>query len=606
MRTIITLLVSFITLTASAQTGIQVPQLTGFDATIQKFIKKWKVTGASVAVSREGRLVYSRGFGYADVAQSTPLQPHHLMRVASVSKMVTAVAIMRLVQNGRLSLSHKVFGPGGYLQNDYYATGTTDARLRDITVQHLLEHSAGWDRTIGCDGYAGCDPIDFPVHVAKVMKARNPVADSTLIRFLLVKGLDFAPGTRSAYSNIGYLVLGKVLEAVTQQPYEQWVQENILRPSGVLEAHLGRNLLKDKLERESEYLSNFRMASCYGTKEQVPSAYGGFNLEAMNAHGGWLFSARDLVRLLLSVDGFSTQPDLLDQNTLANMVEPSAMHPWRAKGWQVNLHNNWWVNGCLDGTASYLVRTSSGYTWAILLNTYNSTDEFWQELDELGWKCLNTANGWPMQNLFPPNQNAAHLTAVPLDSMTTQLNWVQGNGNHRLVLVKADTPISAFPLDGTHYTAHDTFGKGAQLPDGTFVVATESSSSALIRGLDPLRAYHVRVVEYYQNAATADWPVYTLEGNPTLLLHQSINAQQRAIASAPELLLYPNPVTTEVRVQGIQNPVAYEVRNVQGSTLRTGTLYPGQAISTLQFAPGLYIIRLRDQGQDIVRRFVKQ
>ncbi|MFB9862607.1 serine hydrolase [Rufibacter immobilis] len=608
MKTIFTLLFSsFLTFTAFAQSGIQVPQLTGFDATIRQFVSRWKVTGASVAVAKDGKLIYARGFGHADVAKTTPLQPHSLMRVASVSKVVTAVAIMKLVQDGQLSLTHPVFGPKGYLKNTYYTQGVTDSRLYHITVQHLLEHTAGWDRTVGCDGYSNCDPIDFPLHVAQAMKARNPVADSTLIRFMLLKGLNFTPGARYAYSNTGYLILGKVLEAVTNEPYEQWVQEHLLQPSGVLEAHLGHNLLSQKQERETEYKSDYKMASCYGTNEQVPTAYGGFNLEAMNAHGGWVFSARDLLRLVHRVDGFNSQPDLLDQNTLASMVEPSAVNPWRAKGWQVNRNNNWWHSGCLDGTTSYLVRTSGGFTWAILLNNYQASDQFWEELDNLGWNCLSTVSSWPEHDLFPPTVNAENLSAISVDSVTTQFNWLPGNGNRRLVLMKADEPIAAFPLDGTHYTPNATYGAGTRLPDGTFVVADERNSSTVVRVPDQARKYFVRVVEYYENAATGNLPVYTLEGNPTLILNNnSVVVREAPSAPAAALMFYPNPVTTELRVQGLLEAVPYEVRNVQGISIQTGQLVPGQAIPTQGFSPGLYFFRFRDaQGKENVHRFVK-
>ena len=135
------------------------------------------------------------------------------------------------------------------------------------------------------------------------MNVPNPVGDSTLVRFMLSKGLNFKPGARFAYSNTGYLVLGKILEAVTRQPYEVWVREHLLLPAGVREAHLGHNLLVDKQEREAEYDSRYTQKSCYGTGETVPGAYGGCNLEAMNAHGGWIFSARDLTRLLMAADG---------------------------------------------------------------------------------------------------------------------------------------------------------------------------------------------------------------------------------------------------------------------------------------------------------------
>ncbi|MGI4733876.1 MAG: hypothetical protein ACRYG7_01730 [Janthinobacterium lividum] len=69
----------------------------------------------------------------------------------------------------------------------------------------------------------------------------------------------------------------------------------MLQPSGVLEAHLGHNLPTARLERESDYQRRYDMPSCYDPVQQVSAAYGGYQLEAMNAHGGWVFSARDLV-----------------------------------------------------------------------------------------------------------------------------------------------------------------------------------------------------------------------------------------------------------------------------------------------------------------------
>jgi len=510
LKALFTLLLALVCLSSMAQTGVEVPELAHCDASMQQFMQRWNVLGASVALSKDGRLVYERAFGYADAARTQPLQPHHLLRVASVSKCVTAVAILKLAEEGRLDLGHRVFGPAGYLPDAAYTQEIRDPRIYDITVQQLLEHTAGWDRAVGCDGRSGCDPVDFPTRVAKAMGVPGPVGDSTIIRYMLRQGLNTAPGTHFAYSNVGYLVLGKVLEALARQPYEAWVQAHVLEPAGILEAALGHNLPADRHEREAEYQSRVRMPSCYRRGRRVPAAYGGFQVEAMNAHGGWLFSARDLVRFLTSVDGFASVPDILAPASIEAMATGSGPAPWYAKGWVVN-NGTWWHTGQLDGTAALVARTATGLTWAILLNTDHDTEAFWAELQALGWGWQAGA-AWPAHNLLPPEQNAADLRLAATADAESRLYWHNGNGTRRLLLLKPDSPSTAFPLDGTVYAA------GSTLPDSTVVLSNGPESSAPLPALDPARTYFARVVEYRQDATTAQQPLYALEGNPTLVL----------------------------------------------------------------------------------------
>nr|WP_262908658.1 serine hydrolase domain-containing protein [Hymenobacter translucens] len=486
------------------------------DTILQDFIRRWKIPGASVAISRHGQLVYARGFGYADLSRRVPMQPHNLLRVASVSKPVTAIAIMKLAEDSVLDLDHPVFGPGGYLDDPYYTSVITDERIYSITSRQLLEHSAGWNRSSSYGEFASSDPIDFPLHVAETLHAPNPVGDSTLVRFLLQKGLDFAPGARYAYSNVGYLVLGKVLERLTGQRYEDWVRNHILVPSGVQEARLGRNLLTDRQEREAAYFSRSQRESSYGTGKTVPGAYGGWNFEAMNAHGGWVFSARDLVRLLLAVDGDSAQPDVLSAASAASMREPSDNNRRYGKGWMLNRQGVWWHTGSLDGTASCVFHTPDGFTWAILLNARATSNRFWNELENLGWTCLRDQESWPTLNLFPPTQSAAGLRAAPAAAGAVRLTWANGNGSHRLVLLREGSPIDAFPLEGIQYPANPTLDPRLSLGRGTSVVAQGTDSTALLAHLTPGKTYYARVVEYYQNEATGQQPVYALDTNPII------------------------------------------------------------------------------------------
>ncbi|SFP84573.1 CubicO group peptidase, beta-lactamase class C family [Hymenobacter arizonensis] len=576
-----------------AQTGIAVPELAHCDESMQDFMRRWKVLGASVALSKDGQLVYDRAFGYADVDRTVPLQPYHLMRVASISKSVTALAVMKLVEQGKLTLSHKVFGPTGYLKGAAYNKEIKDLRLHEVTVQQLLEHTGGWDRDIGCDGYGGCDPIDFPTHVAKVMRVPNPVGDSTIIRYMLRQGLNYAPGTRFAYSNIGYLVLGKVVEAVTHQLYGTWVRQNVLEPSGVLEAHLAQNLPTARRERESDYLSRSNMISCYNTGLKVPAAYGGFQVEAMNAHGGWMFSARDLVRLILAADGSDTRPDLLAPATLKSMTTPSALTPWYSKGWMVDGHN-WWHTGLLDGTSTLVMRSAGGYTWAILLNTDNNTTQFWHELKALGWNWVDKARKWPAHNLFAPERNASQLDASATDSAHAHISWANGNGSHRLLLLKPNGCSTAFPVDGTVYP------EGKVLSDGTLVVANGTASAALLPTLQPSITYYARVVEYRQDSTTNNRPVYTLEGNATLVLQPQVLAQE-----PPQLAVYTGPVQGVTGASGRPQRPSSVAKSPRQAHV-AGDVQPVRNVPTRQQPPSPAVLHVRRTGRESSLRLARQ
>ncbi|GAH01144.1 unnamed protein product, partial [marine sediment metagenome] len=113
------------------------------DREVNAFIKRWKIEGASLAVTKNERLVYAKGFGTANKQTGEEVKPGHLFRIASVSKLITAVAIMRLYEEGQLELDDPVFGESGIL-NDSVFVNYVDPRVEEITVRHLLNHTAGW------------------------------------------------------------------------------------------------------------------------------------------------------------------------------------------------------------------------------------------------------------------------------------------------------------------------------------------------------------------------------------------------------------------------------------------------------------------------------
>jgi CubicO group peptidase (beta-lactamase class C family) len=417
----------------------------GVDSLMLRFMESWNIGSGAIAITRNGHLVFNKGFGQSDQAADKPAAATDLYRIASVSKPVTAISIMKLVETGRLSLSDTVFGEGGLLNDPYYTDVISDERLYGITVNHLLEHTAGWDRSVSLDGQGHADPAFFPLHVTDAEHAPDPVGDSTLIRYMLRRGLNFTPGKKFAYSNVGYLVLGKVIEKASGVPYEQFVKREILHPIGVYDMHLGKNLRVEKHEREVEYLGTRKMRSVYGTRQRVPSQYGGFNLEAMNAHGGWIATASDLTRLLVAVDGFDSYPDILSEESIRKMTRPGQANTNYARGWAVNGRGSWWHTGSLDGTAAFVGRTADGYTWAILFNGRGGNkDAFWSELDRLPWLCIKALQLTP--SVQPVPLGSHQLTRHPLHGKlhSEALTWHPAvaparrrdtNGNFALITV---------------------------------------------------------------------------------------------------------------------------------------------------------------------------
>ncbi|GAB4374562.1 MAG: hypothetical protein Kow0042_19260 [Calditrichia bacterium] len=381
-----------------AQTGIYVPEMAGVDSVVLQFRNNWNIPGISVAISKEGRLVYARGFGYADTVAGELVQPWHRFRIASVSKPITSVAILKLLEANQLSLDDFVFGPQGILNDSIYAN-IQDTLVQAITIRHLLQHTAGWDSQISGD------PMFDALHIAFVMGVPPPPDPQTIIRYMLHHNLNFPPGTQFAYSNFGYCVLGRVIEKLSGLSYAEYADSVIFKPIGATSFALAKNLMPNAAPDEVHYYDypGAPLAlSVYGTGAHVPWPYGGFNIEAMDSHGGWIASPVDLLRFVLAVDGFASRPDILTPATIHLMRTPSTVNPYYALGWIVNNLGNWWHNGSLPGTSALLVRISSGQMcWAVLVNTRPADfNTFNSQLDAMMWDAVNTVTTWPTHDLF--------------------------------------------------------------------------------------------------------------------------------------------------------------------------------------------------------------
>lgn len=368
-------------------TGSSDSRLAAFDTLMTGFLRDREIPGAALTISRRGRVVLSRGYGYADVEQKLPVQPDSLFRIASISKPITAVAIMQLVEQGKVDLEDKIVH-WVQLEPHLAANSQYDRRINDITIRQLLQHTAGWDRDVSFD------PMFRSVEIAAELKTAPPAMPADVIRYMYGRRLDFDPGARFAYSNLGYCLLGRVIEQATGSGYEEHVRKRVLEPVGIQRMRLGKTLLPGRADGEVRYyVANGATDEAVMGPElgkQVPWPYGAWCLEAMDSHGAWIASAPDLIRFAGAFDDPNRSP-LLKRETIETMfARPGGAAGFDSKGkpkisycgcgWFVKrVGKNGEVNrshtGSLDGTSTLLLCRPDGINLAVLFNIRNGSKE---------------------------------------------------------------------------------------------------------------------------------------------------------------------------------------------------------------------------------------
>jgi N-acyl-D-amino-acid deacylase len=368
------------------------------------------IPGGALAIVKDRRLVHARGYGWANREKQMAVTPHSLFRIASISKPITAVAVLSLAEKGKLDLDARAFDRVR-MEPVLDAEKKPDPRLGRITIRQLLQHTGGWDRD------QSFDPMFRPKLIARKVGVPAPAGPGAVIRYMLGQPLDFDPGTRYAYSNFGYCVLGRVIERVSGQSYEEFVRKRILAPIGIRNMRIGASLDGRQAPGEVRYYSSDPSESVFpNTPAKVPRPYGGFHLEAMDAHGGWIASAVDLARFAAALDKPGPSP-LLKPASLQTLSAPPAAPVSRqpdgsledryyACGWMVRPVGttgkaNYWHMGSLPGTATLLVRRWDGLSWAALFNQRSEDKKLPDSaIDAALHRAADSITEWPQRNLF--------------------------------------------------------------------------------------------------------------------------------------------------------------------------------------------------------------
>lgn len=386
-------------------TGRAVPQLAVYDAAVQGVMQKWAIPGASVAITDQGRLVYARGFGFADRERGLAVQPSNLFRLASISKTLTGMTILKLVEEGRFSLDARMME---LLPNLTVVPGATmDPRVRQTTVRQLLQHTGGWAKEIPDDA-----ALQFSAAARALNVDRATITPEQMCRFIVSQRLDFEPGSRYYYSQAGYLLLGRIIERVTGKKYEEAVREKILAPAGANSLKVGRSLLAQKEPDEVRYY-NFPGATLGTVPGVVPGVlppferqYGNLWMEQAEAYGGWIGSAVDLMKYINAVEG-RRGPALLNSASLASIIQRPSVWPtgeyvgltWRITPVAGGQH--WWHSGGAVGTRNLLTRRQNNRNWVVLMNMRpEDEDTIIGDLFRAFSDAEARVASWPSHDLF--------------------------------------------------------------------------------------------------------------------------------------------------------------------------------------------------------------
>lgn len=302
------------------------------------------VPGVSVAIAKDGMLVYAKGYGVADSTTGEAMTAQHRGRIASISKPITATAIVQLAENGVLSFDDAVFGDDGWLGNAF-GTKPYSAEVLAITIDHLLYHPIPEWGNSTYDATFDHKDLTREELITWVLDNNAPTSN---------------PGSVYDYSNFGYCLLGRIIEAATGKSYADHIKDTILAQCDIAGMQIAGNTLAERAPDEM----------VYGDGSTGPDSPYDFPIARMDSHGGWISTPTDLLRFMVRMDAFPKPVDILTADSLTSMTTPNPVNPEYGRGWQINTTpaTSWYHIGWHPSAESIVVREDTGMCYAVITN----------------------------------------------------------------------------------------------------------------------------------------------------------------------------------------------------------------------------------------------
>ena len=376
-----------------------IPDLLAMDKKVNAYLSKWHMKGASLAITRGDSLVYAKGYGWADEENGLEMTPRHILRMASVSKLITAAGIMVLHDRGDLNINDTVFGPSGILNDSTITALIKDKNYYKITVEHLMRHQAGFRR----------DPLFSSRDVMHQLQLDHAPEAEDFYRVVLNRRLKFAPGSWQSYSNFGYLLLSKIIEKVSGMPYDEFIRTEVLEPAGCYDMHIAGTYYEDKRDNEVRYYTHEgdgKYIEEYTDSDvMVERCYGGNNIPLLSGAGAWCGSPAEIARFVASIDGRPEVPDIITKESVDLMTGYYDRDTF-SLGWNdTHPDKGWSRTGTLSGTTALVKLFPDGECWVFISNTStwkgprqaNYTDALFKSLRQ------SFSGKLPQRDMFNPD-----------------------------------------------------------------------------------------------------------------------------------------------------------------------------------------------------------
>ncbi len=369
-----------------------------FDASIRRFMRYWEIRGGSFALMRNDSLLYAKGYGYSNARDSIECEVKNIFRVASVSKLITAVAIMHMRETGQLSTNDTVFGENGILCDSIFLN-IRDKNIRKITVEHLLRHTSGFSNPHGDAAFN----MDL---VAKYLGKPLPLSMDDMVYYATRIKLRAKPGGWYNYSNLGYIILSKIIEKVSGISYETYIKDSILAPMGCYDIHLANNYSEGFRENEVDYYEVKEaepVPAFDGSDTLVMKSHGGNDVHGLYGAGGWVASPVELLKLVSAINKCPGKPDFLSPESI-DFMTPYGKNA-KPAGWASSSSKFWLRSGSMAGTSALIKVQKNGYTWVFISNSSSwNGPGLARQMNREITKALMRVKKWPETDLFMLSQ----------------------------------------------------------------------------------------------------------------------------------------------------------------------------------------------------------
>lgn len=297
-------------------TAVGLPAFAELERKSLDFIRGNQMPALSVAVSLKGKMLYQGAYGYSDLSRKKKVTPEQPFRCGGIARILTVVAALQLVDQGKLKLDQPVYP---MLNVTPWKPSSVDVRSADVTVLHLLQETAGHDQL------QSINPGQKPRFLETTMKTGKLVTPQQMMEYMISQPLSYTPGSETKDSAYSFFLLGRVIEKAAKQPYEEYVLENIAKPLGMTSLRMSRTdpdkRTRDEvvhIQRDGHFYSKLDGTDAGGW---VRANEGAIHYGLLDASHGWMASPGDLIRLMTAIQA-SPSPILSDASKVLMTSKP--------------------------------------------------------------------------------------------------------------------------------------------------------------------------------------------------------------------------------------------------------------------------------------------